>query len=101
MAYDFDQVIDRRNSDSVKWHYYGDALPLWWRTWSSFLHASNDYLMNRPNVRWQRGSKAMNSVVHSNSIANFGFIRHIEAKRPPIFCHVCEATENHPYGKAQ
>ena len=29
MAYDFDRVIDRRNSDSVKWRYYGDALPLW------------------------------------------------------------------------
>ena len=29
MVYDFDRVIDRRHSDSVKWHYYGDALPLW------------------------------------------------------------------------
>ncbi len=27
--YDFDQVIDRRNSDSIKWRWYGDALPLW------------------------------------------------------------------------
>ena len=29
MIYNFDQVIDRRDTDSVKWNYYGDALPLW------------------------------------------------------------------------
>ncbi len=30
MAHDFDQLIDRRNSDSIKWHFYGeDVLPLW------------------------------------------------------------------------
>jgi cystathionine beta-lyase len=29
MAYDFDALIDRRASDSDKWHHYGDALPLW------------------------------------------------------------------------
>jgi cystathionine beta-lyase len=29
MIYDFDQVLDRRSTDSVKWNYYGDALPLW------------------------------------------------------------------------
>ncbi|MCR4406738.1 MAG: PatB family C-S lyase [Anaerolineae bacterium] len=30
MAYNFDQLIDRRHSDSEKWHYYGDdVLPLW------------------------------------------------------------------------
>jgi cystathionine beta-lyase len=29
MNYDFDQIIDRRGSDSVKWDLYGDALPLW------------------------------------------------------------------------
>ncbi|HYK88962.1 MAG TPA: PatB family C-S lyase [Acidobacteriota bacterium] len=30
MNYDFDRVIDRRNSDSSKWNYYaGDVLPLW------------------------------------------------------------------------
>ncbi|MEJ2734139.1 MAG: PatB family C-S lyase [Anaerolineae bacterium] len=29
MIYDFDQVLDRRPTDSVKWNYYGDALPLW------------------------------------------------------------------------
>jgi cystathionine beta-lyase len=30
MAYDFDQVIDRRGSDSIKWRYYDpDVLPLW------------------------------------------------------------------------
>ena len=30
MAYDFDQRIDRRHSESVKWHYYDeDVLPLW------------------------------------------------------------------------
>ncbi len=28
-VYDFDRVIDRRNSDSIKWRWYGDALPLW------------------------------------------------------------------------
>ncbi len=29
MTYDLDRVIDRRDTDSVKWNYYGDALPLW------------------------------------------------------------------------
>ena len=30
MIYDFDRLIDRRHSDSVKWHYYGDdVLPMW------------------------------------------------------------------------
>lgn len=30
MTYDFDQSIDRRQSDSSKWHQYGpDVLPLW------------------------------------------------------------------------
>lgn len=30
MIYDFDRIIDRRGSESVKWHSYGeDALPLW------------------------------------------------------------------------
>ena len=30
MTYDFDRVIDRRHSDSTKWHVYGpDVLPLW------------------------------------------------------------------------
>lgn len=29
MIYDFDQVLDRRPTDSVKWNYYGNALPLW------------------------------------------------------------------------
>ena len=30
MAYNFDQIIDRRGSDSVKWGYYDeDVLPLW------------------------------------------------------------------------
>ena len=29
MIYDFDQIIDRRASDSIKWNLYGDAIPLW------------------------------------------------------------------------
>jgi len=30
MNYDFDNIIDRRNSDSIKWHEYeNDILPLW------------------------------------------------------------------------
>ena len=29
MKYDFDQIIDRRSTDSIKWNYYGDAIPLW------------------------------------------------------------------------
>lgn len=28
-SYDFDRIIDRTRSDSVKWRWYGDALPLW------------------------------------------------------------------------
>ena len=29
MRYDFDQIIDRRSSDSIKWNLYGEAIPLW------------------------------------------------------------------------
>ena len=29
MKYDFDQIIDRRSTDSIKWNLYGDAIPLW------------------------------------------------------------------------
>lgn len=29
MAYQFDQIIDRRESASLKWSKYGDAIPLW------------------------------------------------------------------------
>ena len=30
MTYNFDEIIDRRDSESVKWHYYPeDVLPLW------------------------------------------------------------------------
>jgi cystathionine beta-lyase len=29
MIYNFDHVLDRSPTDSVKWNYYGDALPLW------------------------------------------------------------------------
>lgn len=30
MVYDFDEIIDRRASDSAKWHFYGeDVLPMW------------------------------------------------------------------------
>ena len=29
MTYDFDQIIDRRSTGSIKWDYYGDAIPLW------------------------------------------------------------------------
>jgi cystathionine beta-lyase len=30
MTYNFEQVIDRRSTESAKWHYYGpDVLPLW------------------------------------------------------------------------
>jgi len=44
MAHDFDQVIDRRHTESVKWHYYGeDALPLW--------VADMDFVSPEPVVR--------------------------------------------------
>ncbi len=29
MATNFDEIIDRRQSDSIKWRKYGDALPMW------------------------------------------------------------------------
>lgn len=29
MTTNFDQVIDRRGTDSIKWQWYGDALPVW------------------------------------------------------------------------
>ncbi len=29
MIHNFDRIVDRRSTDSVKWNYYGDALPLW------------------------------------------------------------------------
>ncbi len=44
MAYDFDQVIDRRATESVKWHHYGEeALPLW--------VADMDFVSPEPVVR--------------------------------------------------
>ena len=29
MLYNFDQIIDRRNTGSIKWHYSDDTIPLW------------------------------------------------------------------------
>ena len=29
MQYNFDEIIDRRNTSSVKWHYFDDTIPLW------------------------------------------------------------------------
>ena len=29
MQYNFDEMIDRRNTGSVKWHYFDDTIPLW------------------------------------------------------------------------
>ncbi len=29
MQYNFDEIIDRRNTGSVKWHYFDDTIPLW------------------------------------------------------------------------
>ncbi|GBL38713.1 cystathionine beta-lyase PatB [Anaerolineaceae bacterium] len=30
MSSDFDRIIDRRNSDSIKWNFYApDVLPMW------------------------------------------------------------------------
>ena len=44
MAYNFDQVIDRRATESVKWHHYGeDMLPLW--------VADMDFVSPEPVVR--------------------------------------------------
>src|SRR5699024_4818163 len=29
MQYNFDEVIDRSNTGSIKWHYEDDTIPLW------------------------------------------------------------------------
>ncbi len=29
MTYDFDRIIERRSTDSIKWRRYGEAIPLW------------------------------------------------------------------------
>lgn len=29
MQYNFDEITDRRNTGSVKWHYFDDTIPLW------------------------------------------------------------------------
>ena len=29
MQYNFDEVIDRSNTGSIKWHYADDTIPLW------------------------------------------------------------------------
>lgn len=29
MTFDFDRIVDRRDTDSIKWRWYGDAIPLW------------------------------------------------------------------------
>jgi cystathionine beta-lyase len=44
MTYDFDRLIDRRSTESIKWHYYGEeALPLW--------VADMDFVSPEPVVR--------------------------------------------------
>jgi cystathionine beta-lyase len=44
MTYYFDEVIDRRPTESVKWHYYGDGvLPLW--------VADMDFMSPEPVIR--------------------------------------------------
>ena len=44
MTLDFDRVIDRRPTESIKWHYYGDdVLPLW--------VADMDFLSPEPVIR--------------------------------------------------
>jgi cystathionine beta-lyase len=44
MTYNFDRVIDRRRTESIKWHYYGEeALPLW--------VADMDFVSPEPVVR--------------------------------------------------
>jgi cystathionine beta-lyase len=44
MTNDFDRLIDRRHSDSVKWHHYGDdVLPMW--------VADVDFLSPEPVIR--------------------------------------------------
>jgi len=29
MAFDFDRIIERRGTDSIKWRRYGEAIPMW------------------------------------------------------------------------
>ena len=29
MSYNFDEVVDRRDTGSLKWHYSDDTIPLW------------------------------------------------------------------------
>ena len=43
MKCNFDQIIDRRSSDSIKWNLYGDAIPLW--------VADMDFTMPEPVIR--------------------------------------------------
>ncbi len=44
MPYDFDQRIDRRHSESIKWHYYDeDVLPMW--------VADMDFMSPEPVIR--------------------------------------------------
>ena len=43
MIYDFDQIIDRRASDSIKWNLYDDAIPLW--------VADMDFIAPEPVIR--------------------------------------------------
>ncbi len=44
MTYNFDRLIDRRSTESIKWHYYGEeALPLW--------VADMDFVSPEPVVR--------------------------------------------------
>ncbi len=49
MTYDFDQIIDRRHSDSAKWRKYGaDVLLLW--------VADTDFVSPEPVLRALRAS---------------------------------------------
>ncbi len=64
MKYDFDQLIDRQNSDSIKWNFYDDKiLPLWVAD-MDFL--SPQYILDDLRDRIDHGvfgySKAQNST---------------------------------------
>ncbi len=84
MGYDFDEIIDRRASDSAKWHFYGeDVLPMWvadmdFRSPQPILRAMHERIDH--GVFGYGGAAAQfNQVICDRMAALYGWEIHPEA----------------------
>jgi hypothetical protein len=74
MEYDFDRIIDRRNTDSVKWsekilqNIFGnkESIPMW--------VADMDFMVAEPETRWNNSPNVRGSDVWRFSIASIMYL---------------------------